>query len=159
MLELNRKLENLKNKAEYGIQVLWDPTVILPRIREQNAEIQQLEKEIRLKPAGVAYLLQKKLEELVREKVDSGLYNNASEVIREALRLMQEHDEIRRLKLERLRDELAKMVGVQVVRPAATAAAVRRGRRLAKAVRAELAKSVTGSLDETVRSLRGRAWS
>lgn len=49
-----------------------------------------------------------KLEELVREKVESGLYNNASEVIREALRLMQEHDEIRRLKLERLRDELAK---------------------------------------------------
>ncbi len=59
----------------------------------------------------------------------------------------------------RLRDELAKMVGVQVVRPAATAAAVRRGRRLAKAVRAELAKSVTGSLDETMRSLRGRSWS
>lgn len=49
-----------------------------------------------------------KLEELVREKVDSGLYNNASEVVREALRLMQEHDEIRHLKLERLRDELAK---------------------------------------------------
>lgn len=49
-----------------------------------------------------------KLEELVREKVESGLYNNASEVIREALRLMQEHDEIRRLKLERLRDELTK---------------------------------------------------
>lgn len=49
-----------------------------------------------------------KLEELVRDKVESGLYNNASEVIREALRLMQEHDEIRRLKLERLRDELAR---------------------------------------------------
>lgn len=49
-----------------------------------------------------------KLEELVRAKVESGLYNNASEVVREALRLMQEHDEIRRLKLERLREELAK---------------------------------------------------
>jgi antitoxin ParD1/3/4 len=49
-----------------------------------------------------------KLEDLVREKVDSGLYNNASEVIREALRLMQEHDAIRRLKLERLREELAR---------------------------------------------------
>jgi antitoxin ParD1/3/4 len=48
-----------------------------------------------------------KLEELVREKVESGLYNNASEVIREALRLLQEHDELRRLKLERLRAALA----------------------------------------------------
>jgi antitoxin ParD1/3/4 len=48
-----------------------------------------------------------KLEELVREKVESGLYNNASEVVREALRLMQEQEEIRRLKLEKLRGELA----------------------------------------------------
>ena len=49
-----------------------------------------------------------KLEELVREKVESGLYNNASEVVREALRLMQVRDEVRRLKLDRLREELAK---------------------------------------------------
>lgn len=48
-----------------------------------------------------------KLEELVREKIESGLYNNASEVVREALRLMQAHDEVQRLKLERLRDALA----------------------------------------------------
>src|SRR5947208_13458822 len=32
------------------------------------------------------------LEELVREKVSSGRYNSASEVIREALRLMEEQD-------------------------------------------------------------------
>jgi uncharacterized protein len=32
-----------------------------------------------------------KLEEFVRRKVASGLYNNASEVVREALRLMVEH--------------------------------------------------------------------
>jgi antitoxin ParD1/3/4 len=33
-----------------------------------------------------------KLEALVQEKVDSGLYNNSSEVIREALRLMHDRD-------------------------------------------------------------------
>jgi antitoxin ParD1/3/4 len=40
-----------------------------------------------------------KLEELVRRKVKSGLYNNASEVIREALRMMaaRERDEKRKL--------------------------------------------------------------
>lgn len=47
-----------------------------------------------------------KLEELVREKVESGLYNNASEVVREALRLMAEQDEVYHLKLERLRHAL-----------------------------------------------------
>lgn len=49
-----------------------------------------------------------KLAGLIREKVDSGLYNNASEVIREALRLMRQHDELHRIKLKRLRGALAK---------------------------------------------------
>jgi antitoxin ParD1/3/4 len=47
-----------------------------------------------------------KLEELVRRKVESGLYGDASEVIREALRLMAAQDERDRLKLERLRAAL-----------------------------------------------------
>ena len=49
-----------------------------------------------------------KLEEFVKSKVDNGLYNNASEVVREALRLMREHEDIRRLKLARLKKALAK---------------------------------------------------
>ena len=32
------------------------------------------------------------LEQLVKQKVDTGLYNNASEVVREALRLMAQRD-------------------------------------------------------------------
>ena len=47
-----------------------------------------------------------KLESYVKTKVKSGLYNNASEVVREALRMMQEHDGIRRLKIEQLRSAL-----------------------------------------------------
>lgn len=35
------------------------------------------------------------LEKFVDDKVESGLYNNASEVVRESLRLLKEHDEIR----------------------------------------------------------------
>ncbi len=35
------------------------------------------------------------LERFVDDKVESGLYNNASEVIREGLRLLKEHDEVR----------------------------------------------------------------
>ena len=52
--------------------------------------------------------LTSRLEKMVREKVASGLYNNASEVVREALRLMGEFEEVRRRKLERLREELAR---------------------------------------------------
>lgn len=46
------------------------------------------------------------LEELVREKVSSGLYNSASEVVREALRLMEAQDQLRAVKLKQLRRDL-----------------------------------------------------
>ena len=46
------------------------------------------------------------LERLVQEKVASGLYSSASEVIREGLRLVQERDELRRIRLEDLRREI-----------------------------------------------------
>ena len=48
-----------------------------------------------------------KLEGLVKQKVDAGLYNSASEVIREALRLMEERDQLQTLKLQALKDEIA----------------------------------------------------
>ena len=48
------------------------------------------------------------LEKLVQQKVDSGLYNNASEVIREALRLLKESEEFRRAKLRKLKAALTK---------------------------------------------------
>lgn len=46
------------------------------------------------------------LEELVRQKVSSGRYNSASEVVREALRLMDEQDQLRAIKLESLRKDI-----------------------------------------------------
>ena len=42
------------------------------------------------------------LEKFVDGKVESGMYNNASEVVREGLRLLKEHDEIRRRWAERI---------------------------------------------------------
>lgn len=45
-----------------------------------------------------------RLEEMVRSKVDSGLYNNASEVIRAALRLMANEDKEYEERLKTLRE-------------------------------------------------------
>ncbi len=53
------------------------------------------------------------LEELVRDKVKSGLYNSSSEVVREALRLMDERDRLRDMRLEELRKEI--QIGIDQV--------------------------------------------
>lgn len=45
-------------------------------------------------------------EELIKAKVDSGLYNSVSEVVREALRLLEERDQLRSIRLEELRREI-----------------------------------------------------
>ena len=50
------------------------------------------------------------LEKLVREKLASGLYNSASEVIREALRLLEEKDRLRQLRFEELKKLVAEGV-------------------------------------------------
>ncbi|MBK1646154.1 CopG family transcriptional regulator [Thiocapsa imhoffii] len=48
------------------------------------------------------------LEELVKGKVASGLYNSESEVMHEALRLLEERDQERDLRLAELKDAIQK---------------------------------------------------
>jgi antitoxin ParD1/3/4 len=47
------------------------------------------------------------LERLVNDKVATGLYTSASEVIREALRLLKDQDEIRAVTLQELKRDVA----------------------------------------------------
>jgi antitoxin ParD1/3/4 len=51
--------------------------------------------------------LTNELTDFVREKVESGRYHSASEVIREALRLMQEREEMRSMHLQKLQRDIA----------------------------------------------------
>jgi antitoxin ParD1/3/4 len=50
------------------------------------------------------------LEKFVQEKVESGLYNSASEVIREALRLLEEKDRFRQIRMEELKKQVSEGV-------------------------------------------------
>lgn len=68
------------------------------------------------------------LEELVKGKVQSGFYNSASEVMREALRLLEERDQLRELRLEELRREIRKGLDSGVATPLNMEALKARGR-------------------------------
>ena len=73
------------------------------------------------------------LEELVRRKVSSGRYNSASEVVREALRIMEAHDrandELQSLKLEQLRRDIRAGLDSGPARPWSVAEMKREGRK------------------------------
>lgn len=46
------------------------------------------------------------LEDFIKQKVSDGMYNSASEVMREALRLLEERDALREAKMEALRRDI-----------------------------------------------------
>ena len=54
--------------------------------------------------------LTKEFESYVAQKVESGLYHSASEVIRDGLRLMKERDELHQSRLAELRKDI--VIGV-----------------------------------------------
>ena len=73
--------------------------------------------------------LTRQLEELVKSKVESGLYGSASEVMREALRLLEERDRMRSLRLEDLRAEIKKGLDSGEATPLDVGAIKARGRK------------------------------
>lgn len=77
------------------------------------------------------------LEDLVKGKVESGFYSSASEVMREALRLLEERDQLRELRLEELRREIRKGIDSGAATPLEMEAIKARGRQRLAAQRGE----------------------
>ena len=55
--------------------------------------------------------LTQELEAMVKDKVSSGMYHSASEVIRAGLRLLKDHDQLYEIRLAELRKEIA--IGIE----------------------------------------------
>lgn len=69
------------------------------------------------------------LEEMVKRKVESGRYGSASEVMREALRLLEEHDRLRTMRTQELRAEIQKGLDSGEAAPLDMGAIKARGRK------------------------------
>jgi len=66
-----RLLEKLAGKAEYGVQVFWDPEVITTALIQNDPELRRLRDEARTKPKGLAYMLQQKLAKAARAALET----------------------------------------------------------------------------------------
>lgn len=70
------------------------------------------------------------LEKFVSAKVESGRYNSASEVVREALRLLEQHDQARAAQLAEFNGELGRRLAAldrgENIRPAEARARLQR---------------------------------
>jgi len=67
---LMRKMEKIRGKAEYGVQIFWDRRVAAEKATEESPEIKQLTDDIPSKPRGLAYMYRQKLEGLLRNEVE-----------------------------------------------------------------------------------------
>ena len=68
---LKSKMEKVRGKAEYGVQIFWELQVIARSLTKTSPEISQLEEEIKSQSRGVAYLYKQKLESALKRELES----------------------------------------------------------------------------------------
>jgi hypothetical protein len=89
---LKKKMESVRGKAEYGVQVFWEPKLIAQSLTETSPEIRKLDAEIKAKPRGVAYMYRQRLENLIKHEMET----KADECFRDFYSRIRKHaDDIR----------------------------------------------------------------
>ncbi len=69
--KLKSKMEKVRGKAEYGVQIFWEPQVIAHSLTKTSPEISQLEEEMKSQSRGVAYLYKQKLDNALKRELES----------------------------------------------------------------------------------------
>ena len=67
---LKEKMDKIKGKAEYGVQIFWDPKFIADEIAKTNEEIKNLNQDIKSKSKGMAYMFKHKLDNLLKKEME-----------------------------------------------------------------------------------------
>ncbi len=67
---LKMRMEKVRGKAEYGVQVFWEPAVIARMLAAASPELRELEGEIKTMPRGLAYMYRQKLEKALQREME-----------------------------------------------------------------------------------------
>ena len=69
--EFKRRIQKVRGRAEYGVQIFWEPEVIAQSLTWTSPEIRNLEEEIKTKPKGLAYMYRQKLGNLIKREMET----------------------------------------------------------------------------------------
>lgn len=85
---LRGKIDALMEKAEYSIQLFWEPPVVARNVAAAIPEIAQLEEQIKATSPGVAFMYRQKRERLLKKQIETLLseefwrvYNGLSHLV------------------------------------------------------------------------------
>ena len=67
---LKKKIERVRGKAEYGVQIFWDPKIIAEMLMEESPHLKTLSEQVKAKPKGAAYLYQQRLERALKVEIE-----------------------------------------------------------------------------------------
>ncbi|MBI5886763.1 MAG: GvpL/GvpF family gas vesicle protein [Deltaproteobacteria bacterium] len=68
---LKGKLEKVRGKAEYGVQVLWDTEVMAAKLIEKSPELKRLDQAARASSPGTAFMYREKLRMALRQETEA----------------------------------------------------------------------------------------
>lgn len=68
---LKGKLEKVKGKAEYGVQVLWDPRIAAVNLIDETPELKRLDQAARRSSHGTAFLYRERLKIALRRETEA----------------------------------------------------------------------------------------
>ncbi|KPJ62465.1 MAG: hypothetical protein AMS15_03740 [Planctomycetes bacterium DG_23] len=66
-----RQFERLAGKAEYGVQISWNPKVIAADLLESSAHLKEMERQIQAEPLGLAYVGRARLEKAIKVQMEA----------------------------------------------------------------------------------------
>jgi len=67
---LHEVMRNIEGKDEYGVQVSYEPRLIIKQVSEQSEEIRKIKEEMATKSPGMAYMYKQKLERAVKAETE-----------------------------------------------------------------------------------------
>jgi len=68
---LKEKIERIRGKKEYGVQIFYIPSVMSEKIVAESEEIKKIKDEMDSKSPGVAYMYKQKLEIAIKKEMES----------------------------------------------------------------------------------------